>query len=496
MARAPIGKHGRDHRLPGTFGEDDPGGHDPVPAPPGFVVVTDGYSGFVRAFTSLVAYWPLNQDDPDASGSFLPDLSNVGLPADLSVAVAGAAWTTGEGGFPNVAGGVSVKNAATNAVSGDAGAEILTTSGTKLAVDSTGLNSFTVTAWVKALGDTAASANGATCGPIVGQFDADNTRMRADGFLTPGGNGWMLMQSNASQGNGPDQIGTFNGCPIFFIGGDEVFPVHGSSPVALSTTDWTFIAVTVTATEITMYLNGVQVASKTRTSTADSAPTSPNSVFVAGTTVEDLGGTSHRRGFKGNMNAVALFNDALTSGQIAALYKMNVAPGHNVLVQIAPTDGSTLGDHSVDPNKLTAGPSGSELTTDGTRVYWGTPKKSMAAEWAFDSFTATGPGPSYYVPYAADGSVLTFDLSRIRLRAETPASSSTITVQIEKSAGGDAAFSASSIGSVSLAPGHYEADTTSSLGTVQSGQYVRCNFTAVSSTARKLSVVMEGTSAT
>lgn len=82
MARAPIGKHGRDHRPPGTFGVNDPGGHDPIELnlPTGL----SGGPGLDDTIVTLApdAWWKFNEN----SGNTAADSSGNGHDATVALA--------------------------------------------------------------------------------------------------------------------------------------------------------------------------------------------------------------------------------------------------------------------------------------------------------------------------------------------------------------------------------------------------------------------------
>jgi hypothetical protein len=76
------------------------------------------------------------------------------------------------------------------------------------------------------------------------------------------------------------------------------------------------------------------------------------------------------------------------------------------------------------------------------------------------------------VPYSDDGSSIAWKVTRVNLRVQTAGGAPSVT--IEKSTGAGA-FSATSVATVTLGSGDYEASVTGSLGTVSSGDKLRFN---------------------
>lgn len=103
-------------------------------------------------------------------------------------------------------------------------------------------------------------------------------------------------------------------------------------------------------------------------------------------------------------------------------------------------------------------------------------------------------GAVWKVPLV-DGASVTFDLSRLLFRLEQPGTGTT-TVRVEKASGGDVAFSPTTVTTLSLTGGSdYENSTTSSLGSVSSGDLLRIVWTAVGMNARGYLVMLEGAEA-
>jgi hypothetical protein len=110
----------------------------------------------------------------------------------------------------------------------------------------------------------------------------------------------------------------------------------------------------------------------------------------------------------------------------------------------------------------------------------------------------TGPYPLNILTGAVwkvpriDGAAMTFDLTRMLFRLESPGTTTT-TVRVEKSAGGGV-FSATptTVGTLTLTAGSYETSTASGLGTVTSGDLLRIVWVAVGTNARGYLVQIEG----
>ncbi len=102
---------------------------------------------------------------------------------------------------------------------------------------------------------------------------------------------------------------------------------------------------------------------------------------------------------------------------------------------------------------------------------------------------STGPSSMYRVPFLAGASV-TFTLSRASLHLET-AGSSTTTVIVEKSST-TGSFVAVPVATLTLASSATQADVTSSLGTISSGDLVRWRWTALGTGAQSFYSQLEG----
>lgn len=97
------------------------------------------------------------------------------------------------------------------------------------------------------------------------------------------------------------------------------------------------------------------------------------------------------------------------------------------------------------------------------------------------------------MPYV-DGVSKTFALNRATFRVETPpiAGSASYSVAIEKSPGG-ATFTPTNITTLTIAAAGNEDSDTTSLGTVDSGQLLRVNWTALGVGAETFEIQLEGT---
>jgi hypothetical protein len=103
---------------------------------------------------------------------------------------------------------------------------------------------------------------------------------------------------------------------------------------------------------------------------------------------------------------------------------------------------------------------------------------------------ATGPDAGEIpIPYSDDGSSIAWKVSRVNLRVQTAGGAPSVT--IEKSTGAGA-FSATSVATVTLGSGDYEASVTGSLGTVSSGDKLRFNALTLDS-AQNWTITVEVT---
>jgi hypothetical protein len=99
-----------------------------------------------------------------------------------------------------------------------------------------------------------------------------------------------------------------------------------------------------------------------------------------------------------------------------------------------------------------------------------------------------GATQALFVPYV-DGVSHTFDLQRIYARVETPGASGTV-LSIQKSPSGGP-FVGTDIGDATIPGGANDVTVTSSLGTVDSGDLVRVNFSALGAGAASFYVEFE-----
>lgn len=122
----------------------------------------------------------------------------------------------------------------------------------------------------------------------------------------------------------------------------------------------------------------------------------------------------------------------------------------------------------------------------------GATTRVFGAGWAGPYPLNVLQGATWKVPLV-EGASMTFDLTRMLARLETPGTTST-TVHVEKSTGGGA-FSGSTVGSITLTAGSYEGTDTTSLGSVASGDLLRIVWDTVGTDARGYLVTVEGTEA-
>src|SRR5262245_30493501 len=109
--------------------------------------------------------------------------------------------------------------------------------------------------------------------------------------------------------------------------------------------------------------------------------------------------------------------------------------------------------------------------------------KTLVAVWGGSLPEAVATGLVWRVPYAGDGSSLSFSLDRAYARLETPVAGD-VEFTLEHSAGGEAAFSASTIVVLTVPASEYEEeDAAFTPVTVDSGDLLRINYTAVGGTA-------------
>jgi hypothetical protein len=104
----------------------------------------------------------------------------------------------------------------------------------------------------------------------------------------------------------------------------------------------------------------------------------------------------------------------------------------------------------------------------------------LLATWTGLMPPVTGNGTERRVPYNADGTSLTFTLNSCWARVE-PSGSFNSGFRLEKSPGGNSAFVPTTIATVSITAGNYEASAGAFTVTVSSGDVLRLVYTAVGS---------------
>lgn len=96
---------------------------------------------------------------------------------------------------------------------------------------------------------------------------------------------------------------------------------------------------------------------------------------------------------------------------------------------------------------------------------------------AFTPTATGGDAAEAVIPYSVDGvTALTWVLRRVTLRVQTAGGAPAVTIEKSTVAG---AFSATSVGSVTMGGGAYEVASTASLGSVNSGDKLRFNPTVL-----------------
>ncbi len=107
-----------------------------------------------------------------------------------------------------------------------------------------------------------------------------------------------------------------------------------------------------------------------------------------------------------------------------------------------------------------------------------TTAKKLLVCWGGALPTVTGNGLVWRIPYDSDGSTLTFTLASAFARIEGTSANSVVFV-IEKASGGDVAFSASTVTTITVLAGDYESENTGLSTSISSGDLVRLVFSAV-----------------
>jgi hypothetical protein len=117
--------------------------------------------------------------------------------------------------------------------------------------------------------------------------------------------------------------------------------------------------------------------------------------------------------------------------------------------------------------------------------------KTLLACWGGALPIATRTGIVWRVPFAGDGSSLSFTITEAFARLEVPRPTA-VSFRLEKSAGGEAVFTASTITTLTVVAGDYEQDTTGLAVAVDSGDLVRVVYTAVATISTGYQVELTG----
>lgn len=176
----------------------------------------------------------------------------------------------------------------------------------------------------------------------------------------------------------------------------------------------------------------------------------------------------------------ALFEPGVASVVPTASFPAQIGPGGAVIVPgLDTTDGVT----SVNPtselligaNLVLTNPSAGVAQIDAA-VPPAEPVRLLAS-WAGTLPSSTGNGLVWEVPYDSDGSSFAFTLARATARIEDTFTAAT-QIRIEKSPGGGA-FTPTTVTTLGINAGSYEATNTGIASTVTSGDLLRIVFTAV-----------------
>jgi hypothetical protein len=115
--------------------------------------------------------------------------------------------------------------------------------------------------------------------------------------------------------------------------------------------------------------------------------------------------------------------------------------------------------------------------------------RAIAPVWV-GPYPQTGWLVVLMVPFV-DGATVEFTITRLVVRMEV-AGTATTTARFQKSAGGNSAFSASTIGDVSLASGDFQDENTSpTITTLESGDLIRLTWTAIANDASGYMAMLE-----
>jgi hypothetical protein len=221
------------------------------------------------ARAALVAYWDMNA----ATGGTVADASGNGHNATLS---GSATWATGR--FGN---GVSLPAGFSNFIKTDS------------AFPALGTGDFTVSLWFKG-----ASPGGGWRNLFMDGEYANNALYMTTCDMT-----WHDLPEQSLRVS----MGAF-------------FTDVASGPTIFNNTSWYNVALTRSGTTVTAYVNGVQEG----TSTTSAANIASHIVSMGGTS--DLG-----NGLIGMMDDVAVWNQSLTLGQIAAIANGTLSPSSFVV---------------------------------------------------------------------------------------------------------------------------------------------------------------------
>jgi hypothetical protein len=264
VTRAPITKHGRDHRPPGTNGADDPGGHDPITIRAGSV--SSGAPGLDDTILGLGvdAFWKLDE----STGTIAHDSSGNAhhLDSGTDTPVWGAA-----AGPP----GTLTPQFSSGDKFGASG--VLAHYSPNLSGD------FTAAGWIL------------TDGPVsTGQ----------DALISQGGSsaGWSLSIEGSLLGAGSRAL-----LAVGDAGG--VHDIEGDNPLLNSV--WYHIAVTRVGSLWTMYVNGVA-----QTATFSGAYTPIALEIILGTF-----------GNGGRLSYLTLFGRGLSGAEVFDLYNLAITQG-------------------------------------------------------------------------------------------------------------------------------------------------------------------------
>lgn len=185
--------------------------------------------------------------------------------------------------------------------------------------------------------------------------------------------------------------------------------------------------------------------------------------------------------FNGKQNAITFGNlTESTSGVLDILGGAGSIIGAGVSIQVKQAGAAQSGYiSSADWNTFNAKASAADLATtyndavDYANLING---RSIVFCAGYTPLAIGQDTAEIVIPYASDGSDLTFDVRRILIRVNVAGGSPS--VRIEKSTG-IGIFSAVTVGTVTLGSGDYEGAVTAALGTLDSGDKIRFNTLAL-----------------